>query len=133
MVVQYDGCSNIDHLPVRCELLLDTGQSAPSVDGSTDGDVTQSTLMKQPTNVKPSDPLFVATYTHNLRQELSNIPPLKPHRVDRDNAQLVIDSHINLINRGMHAATQTGLSLVIIIIIILGIYYMLFLQSPRST
>ena len=34
VVVQYDGCSNIDHLPVRCELLLDTGQSAPSVDGS---------------------------------------------------------------------------------------------------
>ena len=31
MVVKDDGCSNSDHLPVRCELLLDTGQSAPSV------------------------------------------------------------------------------------------------------
>ena len=36
VVVKDDGCSNSDHLPVRCELLLDTGQSAPSVDGSTD-------------------------------------------------------------------------------------------------
>ena len=53
VVVKDDGCSNSDHLPVRCELLLDTGQSAPSVDGSTDGDMTQSTHMKQPTYVKP--------------------------------------------------------------------------------
>ena len=70
--------------------------------------------MKQPTYVKPkwTDPLFVATYTHNLRQELSKIPPLEPHRVDRDNAQCVIDSHTNLINRAMHAATRAGLSLV---------------------
>ena len=29
MVVKDDGCSNSDHLPIRCELLLDTGQSAP--------------------------------------------------------------------------------------------------------
>ena len=81
---------NSDHLPVRCELLLDTGQSASSVDGSTDGDVTQSTHMKQPTYVKPkwTDPLFVATYTHNLGQELSKIQPLEPQRVDRDNAQM---------------------------------------------
>ena len=114
VVVKDDGCSNSDHLPVRCELLLDTGQSAPSVDGSTDGDVTQSTHMKQTTYVKPklTDPLFVATYTHNLRQELSKIPPLEPQRVDRDNAQCVIDSHTNLINRAMHAATRAGLSLV---------------------
>ena len=114
VVVKSDGirCSNSDHLPVRCELLLDTGQSAPSVDGSTDGDVTQSSHMKQPTYVKPkwTDTLFVATYTHNLRQELSKIPPLEPHRVDRDNAQCVIDSHINLINRAMHVATRAGLS-----------------------
>ena len=59
-VVKDDGCSNNDHLPVRCELLLDTGQSTPSV------------------KPKWTDPLFVATYTHNLRQELSKIPPLEP-------------------------------------------------------
>ena len=93
-VVKDDGCSNSDHLPVRCELLLDTGQSTPSV------------------KPKWTDPLFVATYTHNLRQELSKIPPLEPQRVDRDNAQCVIDSHTNLINRAMHAATRAGLSLV---------------------
>ena len=114
VVVKDDGCSNSDHLPVRCELLLDIGQSAPSVDGSTDGDMTQSTHMKQSTYVKPkwTDPLFVATYTHNLRQELSKIPPLEPHRVDRANAQCVIDLHTNLINRAMHSATRAGLSLV---------------------
>ena len=61
---------------------------------------------------KWTDPLFVATYTHNLRKELSKIPPLEPHRVDRDNARCVIDSHTNLINRGMHSATRAGLSLV---------------------
>ena len=74
---------------------FDTGQSAPSVDGSNDGDVTQSTHMKQPTHVKPkwTDPLFVATYKHNLRQELIKIPPLEPQRVDGDNGQCVIDSH----------------------------------------
>ena len=32
--------------------------------------------------------------------------------MDRDNAQCVIDSHTNLINRAMHAATREGLSLV---------------------
>ena len=100
VVVKYDGCSNSDHTPVRCELLLDTGQSAPSVDGYTAGHVTQSTHTKQPTQVKTkwTDPLFVATYTHNLRQELSKIPPLEPERVERDNVQCVIDSHTNLIN-----------------------------------
>ena len=105
---------NSDHLPVRCELLLDTGHSAPSVDGSTDGDVTQATHMKQPTYVKPksTDPLFVATYTHNLRQKLSKIPPLEPQRVDRDNEQCVIYSQTNLINRAMHVATRAGQLLV---------------------
>ena len=112
MVVKDDGCSNSDHLPIICELLLDTGQSAPPVDGSTVGDVAQSTHTKQPTYVKPkwTDPLFVATYTHNLRQELSKIPALEPQRVDRDNAQCVIDSHTNLTNKAMHAATLAGLA-----------------------
>ena len=59
---------------------------------------------------KWTDPLFVATYTHNLRQELSKIPALEPQRVDRDNAQCVIDSHTNLTNKAMHAATLAGLA-----------------------
>ena len=112
MVVKDDGCSNSDHLPIRCELLLDTGQSALPVDGSTVGDVAQSTHTKQPTYVKPkwTDPLFVATHTHNLRQELSEIPALEPQIVDRDNAQCVIDSHTNVTNKAMHAATLAGLA-----------------------
>ena len=70
VVVNDDGCCISAYLPVPCELLLDNGQSAPSVDWPTDEDVTQSTRMKQPTYVKPkwTDPLlFVATYTHNLK------------------------------------------------------------------
>ena len=82
------------------------------MDGSTVGDVAQSTHTKQPTYVKPkwTDPLFVATYTHNLRQELSKIPALEPQRVDIDNAQCVIDSHTNVTNKAMHAATLAGLA-----------------------
>ena len=64
VVVKDDGCSSSGHLPVRCERLLDTGQNVFSMNGSTDGDVTQSTHKKQPTYVmrKWTDPLFVATY-----------------------------------------------------------------------
>ena len=108
VVVKVNGCGNSNHLPVRYELLLTTGQIAPSVDGSTDGDVTQATHIKQPTYVKLkwTDPLFVNTYTHNLRQELSKIPPLERQRMDRDDAQCVIDSHTNLITRAMHATAM---------------------------
>ena len=111
VVVKDDGCINSDHLPVRCELLLDTGQSAPFVDGSTDVDVTQSTHMKQPTYVKPNwtDPLLAPhTRAHNLRQELSKIPPLEPQGVVGDTAQCVTDPHTNLINRAVHARALHG-------------------------
>ena len=71
-VVEEDGCSNSDHLPVGCELLLDTGQSALSVDGSTDGDVTQSTHIRQKPNW--TDPLFVANRKIEVRPGLRVLP-----------------------------------------------------------